>query len=394
MPTLTISGPAGAIQACELACARLGLACGGAGWTDEATFAEQDWTNQPGPRSKRRWVHTSGRVVYSDTNPGASKRGKKDAPAPAPAPKPDAAPARRPAAPPPSRPEAAPGAKKPDRITPERAQRMGDARRPEADVPDFDPAKLEATADSVHDFLHSLRPDNLTPEKVTRLAEVLAGAKGRAGMKVAELKALAAKLGVTAGGGKKSDMAQRIADAARKKAGAVGTGADQWASVMGQGPATAGAPGPEAAPEAHPVTAAHSERLANAFDAIDRETGRDNMVSLVRLGKDSGLSPTEMHNVLDGMRQSGEWTMTGAEGRHGISDEERKYGLHQGGSLLLYLSRKQKDGAPGKGAPSAAPAPVPVPVPVLDEPVAPPGPKPARKGKSARHPRGTNPAKR
>lgn len=40
---------------------------------EPSLFAEEDWHNEPGPRSKRRWVHKSGRVVYSDTNPGASK---------------------------------------------------------------------------------------------------------------------------------------------------------------------------------------------------------------------------------------------------------------------------------------------------------------------------------
>jgi hypothetical protein len=39
-----------------------------------SAFGEGDWTRTPGPRSQRRWVHKSGRVVYSDTNPGASKR--------------------------------------------------------------------------------------------------------------------------------------------------------------------------------------------------------------------------------------------------------------------------------------------------------------------------------
>lgn len=38
-------------------------------------FAEEDWKHEPGPRSQRRWVHKSGRVVYSDTNPGATPEG-------------------------------------------------------------------------------------------------------------------------------------------------------------------------------------------------------------------------------------------------------------------------------------------------------------------------------
>lgn len=66
---------------------------------DLASFAEEDWTRTPGPRSQRRWVHTSGRVVYSDTNPGAPRGGSRGqrgsqaggaAPAPAPAGGPDA----------------------------------------------------------------------------------------------------------------------------------------------------------------------------------------------------------------------------------------------------------------------------------------------------------------
>jgi hypothetical protein len=37
-------------------------------------YAEEDWTNVPGPRSKNRWVHNkTGRVVYSKENPGKRK---------------------------------------------------------------------------------------------------------------------------------------------------------------------------------------------------------------------------------------------------------------------------------------------------------------------------------
>jgi hypothetical protein len=48
-------------------------------WHEDATFAAEDWENKPGPRSKRRWVHKGGRVVYSDTNPGGGKGKKADA---------------------------------------------------------------------------------------------------------------------------------------------------------------------------------------------------------------------------------------------------------------------------------------------------------------------------
>jgi hypothetical protein len=43
-------------------------------------FAEEDWSRQPGPRSKRRWVHVkTGQVKYADENPGKGK-GRKNSP--------------------------------------------------------------------------------------------------------------------------------------------------------------------------------------------------------------------------------------------------------------------------------------------------------------------------
>jgi hypothetical protein len=44
---------------------------------------------------------------------------------------------------------------------------------------------------------------------------------------------------------------------------------------------------------------------------------------------------------LEELRRAGRYTLSGAEGRHGVSDAERDAGICEVGTLLLYVSRKQ-----------------------------------------------------
>jgi hypothetical protein len=43
---------------------------------------------------------------------------------------------------------------------------------------------------------------------------------------------------------------------------------------------------------------------------------------------------------LQRLRREGRYSLTGAEGRHGISAEERDAGITEDGNLLLFVSRR------------------------------------------------------
>jgi hypothetical protein len=45
---------------------------------------------------------------------------------------------------------------------------------------------------------------------------------------------------------------------------------------------------------------------------------------------------------LQQLRRAGQYTLSNAEGRHGITAEEREAGLVEEGALLLFVSRKTR----------------------------------------------------
>jgi hypothetical protein len=78
----------------------------------------------------------------------------------------------------------------------------------------------------------------------------------------------------------------------------------------------------------------------DAFNQIDRQKGAHNFVSLVDLRRALPLPPERFDAELRQLRIAGRYTLSAAEGRHGISPEERAAGIQEDGSLLLYVSRK------------------------------------------------------
>lgn len=82
-------------------------------------------------------------------------------------------------------------------------------------------------------------------------------------------------------------------------------------------------------------------RFEEAFARLDRENGSSNFVSLVALRRVLPVERSAFDAGLDELRRAGRYTLSGAEGRHGVSDEERDAGLREEGTLLLYVSRKQ-----------------------------------------------------
>ncbi|MBV9126108.1 MAG: hypothetical protein JO112_22375 [Planctomycetes bacterium] len=110
-------------------------------------------------------------------------------------------------------------------------------------------------------------------------------------------------------------------------------------------------PGPT--PPAVPVAPAQEERPAGsmaaahfaaafdeAFDRLDRQAGSHNFVSLVDLRRAVPVDRTTFDAELRQLRLADRYTLSAAEGRHGISTEEREAGLPEEGALLLFVSRR------------------------------------------------------
>ncbi len=83
-----------------------------------------------------------------------------------------------------------------------------------------------------------------------------------------------------------------------------------------------------------------------AFDRLNQETGSHNFVSLVDLRKAVSCSVPEFDAGVQKLRQEGLLTLSAIEGRHGISQEERRAAIQEEGSLLLFVSRKNAQELP------------------------------------------------
>jgi hypothetical protein len=77
-----------------------------------------------------------------------------------------------------------------------------------------------------------------------------------------------------------------------------------------------------------------------AFDRLDRAGGSHNFVSLVPLRHAVGLPRPAFDQGLQQLRRAGRYTLSAAEGRHGLTAEEQEAGVNEDGMLLLYVSRR------------------------------------------------------
>jgi hypothetical protein len=78
----------------------------------------------------------------------------------------------------------------------------------------------------------------------------------------------------------------------------------------------------------------------DAFRQLDREAGNHNLVSLVDLRRRLSAGPAQFNAELRELRLAGLYTLSAAEGRHGLGPQERDAGIAEDGTLLLYVSRK------------------------------------------------------
>jgi hypothetical protein len=76
------------------------------------------------------------------------------------------------------------------------------------------------------------------------------------------------------------------------------------------------------------------------FGQLDRQVGGHNFVSLLDLRRAWPVSREVFDAELRRLRLAGRFGLSAAEGRHGISPEERDAAIVEDGTLLLYVSRK------------------------------------------------------
>jgi hypothetical protein len=78
-----------------------------------------------------------------------------------------------------------------------------------------------------------------------------------------------------------------------------------------------------------------------AFDRLDRAKGAHNFVSLLDLRRALPLDRAAFDAGLNRLRFAQRYVVSAAEGRHGLSPEEREAGITEDGTLLLYVSRRK-----------------------------------------------------
>jgi hypothetical protein len=102
----------------------------------------------------------------------------------------------------------------------------------------------------------------------------------------------------------------------------------------------AGEPSAPSIAEREPAHGDFARAFAAAFEQLDRQRGAHNAVSLVDLRRALPVDRQVFDSELRELRRARRYTLSGAEGRHGISPEERDAGIYEDGSLLLYVSRR------------------------------------------------------
>ena len=84
-----------------------------------------------------------------------------------------------------------------------------------------------------------------------------------------------------------------------------------------------------------------ARHFEEAFDRLDRTDGRLNFVSLIDLRRElSGFNREQFDEGIKGLRRSRKFSLSAAEGRLGISEDQKNAAILEAGSLLLFVSRR------------------------------------------------------
>jgi hypothetical protein len=93
------------------------------------------------------------------------------------------------------------------------------------------------------------------------------------------------------------------------------------------------------AAETNALPASFAEAFAAVFERLDRQQGGHNFVSLVELRRALPVPRAAFDAGLEQLRRQGRYALSAAEGRAGITPEERQAGIPEEGTLLLFASR-------------------------------------------------------
>jgi hypothetical protein len=83
-----------------------------------------------------------------------------------------------------------------------------------------------------------------------------------------------------------------------------------------------------------------AQAFDEAFDRLDRLNGAHNIVRLLDLRRALPVRREVFDAELRQLRRAGRYSLVDAEGRHGISPEERGAAIAEEGAMFLYVSRK------------------------------------------------------
>jgi len=95
-----------------------------------------------------------------------------------------------------------------------------------------------------------------------------------------------------------------------------------------------------AAPAPAPAAVDFARAFEDAFRRLEQQARMPNFVSLVDLRRTLACDRARFDAGLRQLRLAGRYTLSAAEGRHGLRPEEQEAGIVEDGALLLYVSRK------------------------------------------------------
>lgn len=94
-------------------------------------------------------------------------------------------------------------------------------------------------------------------------------------------------------------------------------------------------------PEPKPAARDFASLFDAAFARLDREQGSHNHVNLVALRRAVPVERDAFDAGIGQLRRAGRYSLSAAEGRHGLSAEEQHAGIPEDGCLLLFVSRRE-----------------------------------------------------
>jgi hypothetical protein len=85
-----------------------------------------------------------------------------------------------------------------------------------------------------------------------------------------------------------------------------------------------------------------TDKILRAYEQLNARASRwaRDFISLVDLRREAHLGRSEFDGAITDLRRRGVLSLSAAEGRHGISEEERQAGIREEGSLLLFATRR------------------------------------------------------